>query len=151
MRRFLIIVTLMLGAGYMAYEQFIDYAVALNEEKCVVAMLRNDTFGTNSNEICGCVSGFVRENPFFDKESVDFKVKFGARLRNCLGVHVAKYGLKQCDDLKIQITRHYHRNLNCTCFGEAVIDIAVNSWSMGTDIAANKKALSADILKHCMK
>ncbi len=151
MRRFLIIITLILGAGYMGYGWFIDYTVTLNKEKCVAAVAGNDIFGTNNDELCSCVSGFVRENPFFDKESVDFKVKFGTRLRSCLDVHVARYGIKQCDDLKIKMRQHYHRNLDCTCFGEAVIDIAVDSWSLGTNISVSKKILGADILKHCTK
>lgn len=151
MRRFLIIITLILGAGYMGYGWFIDYAVALNKEKCVAAVAGNDIFGTNNDELCSCVSGFVRENPFFDKESMDFKAKFGAQLKSCLDVHVARYGIKQCDDLKIQIRQHYHRNLDCVCFAEAVIDIAVDSWFMGSNTIAGKESLGADVLKHCTK
>ncbi|PCJ96358.1 MAG: hypothetical protein COA45_11170 [Zetaproteobacteria bacterium] len=143
--------TLIFGVGYMAYGRFIDYVVTLNEEKCIVALSENDVFSVNNSEICGCISGFVRENPFFDKESVDFKVKFGVRLRNCLDFHVAKYGLKQCDDLKVQVRQRYSRHLDCTCFGAAVIDMAVDSWSTGANITASKKILAADILQHCTK
>lgn len=151
MKWFLIIITLVLGAGYMGYERFVDYLVTSNEEKCVAAVAGNDIFSTNNDELCGCVAGFMRENPFFDKESMDFKSKFSTRLTNCMNVHVAKYGIKQCADLKAKVRKSYNRNLDCACFGRPVIKVVADNWVAGGDRVESKKLLKYNVLNHCIK
>ena len=153
MRIFLIIATILIGAGYIGYIGIGHMLYSQSYEKCLIQTNANTLYRGDANKFCDCSLEFIKDDPFFDSSDPVFMKELGLRRISCTKTHFQEYGTDMCDTMKENIKKRTGKNLDCSCVNQKILNITMKQWEENGEV--NNKSFSvpmaSNMVSGCLK